>query len=116
MPSNRIRIRVDISSDQAIDFVNKLAAPEGDADGDAFRDRLMSSPAEVLWEYGVEASPELLEGMTELPSRHDVQGIRDQIAGGQHVTLGAGPQFLFPVFWMMFPHIGLGSHDPGTTD
>jgi hypothetical protein len=108
MPPKRIRIRIDITSDQAIDFVNKLAAAEDDPDGQEFRARLNDSPAEVLWEYGIEVPPDLYADF-QLPSAADMQGVRDAIGRGEPVSVLAGADLMFPIFWLMFPHIGLGA-------
>ena len=108
MPPERIRIRVDVTSDEAVDFVHKLAAAEDDPEGRRLRERLESSPAEALWEYGIEASPELLDNVT-LPTREEMQKLLKTIAAGEPVTITASPQVLFPIFCMMFPHIGLGA-------
>lgn len=99
--ASKNRIRIDLTSAQAVDFVNKLA------EDDDFRAHLVESPAEVLWEYGIEASPQLFAVPIELPAKEEIRSMLESIAGGEFMTVQAGPALLFPIFCAVFPWPGL---------
>jgi hypothetical protein len=89
------RVRIDTTSDRALEFVNGLAFD------DEFRLRLTEDPQSVLFDYGVEVSDELIPGEVSLPSKEAVQQALEQGAQGSGV-LPVGPESFFPVFICFF--------------
>lgn len=89
------RLRIDTGRDQAVEFVRRLA------DDDEFRARLEKDPKGVLWDYGVEVSPELIPATVELPPKADVRRMLDRSQEGLG-PIQPGPQLFYPVFACFF--------------
>lgn len=106
MPPKRVRIRVDMTAGQAQNFIAKLALDENSEEGREFRAYLVNNPSAVLWEYGIEASPELFPSTIELPTSDAMRNVQS-IAPGEPVSVEGTPESLFPIFCMIFPHIAL---------
>jgi len=102
----RIRIKVDITNAQAVDFINKLALSETSDEGSEFRASFVSNPAAMLSFYGIDASPELFPATIELPTSQAMQTLQGTAAGAP-VTVAGTAGSLFPIFCMIFPHIAL---------
>jgi len=89
------RIRIDTGRDQAVEFVRRLS------EDDDFREQLAKDPKAVLWEYGVEISPELIPPTVELPPKAELRRMLER----SHEGIGPiqpGPQLFFPVFACFF--------------
>lgn len=89
------RLRIDTTGDRALEFVTRLAQD------DEFRALLESDPRRVLWDYGIEASDDLIPAEVSLPSKDDVQAIIDQGPEGVGM-LQVGPAAFHPIFSVFF--------------
>lgn len=89
------RLRIDTGRDQAVEFVTRLA------EDDDFRKRLQNDPKAVLWDYGVEAPPELIPETVELPSKEAVQNFLEGASEGVG-PIQPSPAFFYPVFACFF--------------
>lgn len=89
------RLKIDTSSDRALEFVTRLAQD------DDFRASLESDPRSVLWDYGIEASDELIPTYVVLPAKQDVQAVIDQGREGAGV-LQVDSSFFYPIFTAFF--------------
>lgn len=89
------RLRIDTTGDRALEFVTRLAQD------DDFRASLESDPRSVLWDYGIEASDELIPTYVVLPAKEDVQAVLDQGPEGAGI-LQVGPSFFHPIFTAFF--------------
>jgi putative modified peptide len=69
----RIEILMEITPQDALDFLNKLATD------DEFRARLKEDPRSVLVEYRIEINDAGVPTNAELPPKEDVQHLLDQI-------------------------------------
>ena len=106
MPPKRIRLKVDITSGQAVDFINKLALDDQGQPGIEFRTSFLNDPVAMLAYYGIEASPELLPETIELPTSEEMQGVL-AISPGSPVSVEGTASSLFPIFCLIFPHVAL---------
>lgn len=89
------RIRIDTGRDQAVEFVRRLA------EDDDFRERLQRDPKTVLWDYGVEISPDMIPETVELPTKEDVRRMLDRSHQGSG-PIQPSPQLFYPVFACFF--------------
>lgn len=97
--SEPVRIRMDLSTAQAVEFVDRL---QNDED---FRARLEADPREVLWEYGVEASPGLIPETLELPSPQQIGQLTEKVQAllaDEETGVVAGPAMVFPLWTCVF--------------
>ncbi len=106
MPPKRIRLKVDITSGQAVDFINKLALDEDSDAGSDFRASFVNDPVAVLSYYGIEASPDLIPQEITLPTSEQMRSVQG-ILPGEPVSVEGTAASLFPIFAMIFPHIAL---------
>ena len=87
------RISVDLSSNDALDFVERLT------EDDAFRRELEQNPQEVLARYGVEVTPEMIPSDLRLPDKEHLRELRSEIAAGRF-RIGFEPDQLFYPFFI----------------
>ncbi|HEX4931387.1 MAG TPA: hypothetical protein VFV62_11810 [Gaiellaceae bacterium] len=94
-----IRIRMDLTTARAVEFVDKLQ------NDNEFRTQLAANPREVLWEYGVEASPELIPETLTLPSPQQIALLNEKVQAlleDEETGVVAGPAMVFPLWTCVF--------------
>lgn len=94
-----IRIRMDLTTARAVEFIDKL---QNDND---FRAQLAANPREVLWEYGVEASPELIPETLTLPTAQQIGQLKsnmETLLADEETGVVAGPAMVFPLWTCVF--------------
>lgn len=104
MPPKRVRVKVNMTSGQANEFINKLALE--DDMGTEFRSSFEADPVAVLAYYGIEVPQELVPATITLPSvgaMREVQGL----VRSEEVEVTATAATFFPIFTLIFPHVAL---------
>lgn len=103
-----VRIRMDLTTAKAVEFVDKLQHDE------VFRARLHDDPRTVLWEYGIEASPDLIPETLELPSQSQIEQLNAQVQGflaDDSTGVVTGPAMVFPIWICVFSFPFLSGDD-----
>jgi putative modified peptide len=102
MTNGELRLRIDITSAQVDELVEKLAYD------DEFREALAANPAESLAPFGIEIPAELLdsEGVV-LPPKEEVQEAIEAGHRGEFMRIQAGAEGIFTIFRALFAWPGL---------
>ena len=102
MTNGELRLRIDITSAQVDELVEKLAYD------DEFRAGLVENPAEVLAPFGIEIPAELLDlEAVVLPPKEEVQEAIEAGHRGEFMQIQAGAEGIFTIFKALFAWPGL---------
>jgi putative modified peptide len=91
-----VRFRIDMSTAEAVELTTRLA------EDDEFRERFQADPRAVLFEYGIEASTEMIPPSVELPSKEEIAQMNQELGAGNFAAVQIGPHRLFPVWMFVF--------------